>query len=468
MIAAPAKVLLPSIGQIGRLHDISVFGLLCAAMLLIFVSLTPTLAIHDDAYAYVEGAHSLRQNLGYIDTSGTPLNTWPPGYSFILSQFSNPLRAAYWINALSFVLAVSELFLAAIQNSWPRLAALGFAGAFGAGFLYSLATAAKPDILTYAVFLTAMSLVLHERPWSRTIGFVLVSALIPLKMIAVIFLPAIVLHDASKLKLSNLTGPRIEYLIGGSAWLAAAGFVLAFNFKTIGTLFGPYHELASLHGFVFQLWMFVLQFFRSFVANWYGPIGAPIPLAIFTTVLIIGLGALTALRRPKLGASARHIGVIILVLSWALEPVRPFDAEPRLMGYGMLLVLLGCAPNAAAGPRWVAYAAASLAASVLNTLLVDRSGAGHPQYAAMALQVGPFLDPIKPLYTNSRELVDVHLGKRSIRIHELPVTDEAACFLYVQLPNRDTMETSVWPIAVPTEPWTIKAEVEGAKLYCQP
>src|SRR5438128_40351 len=82
-------------------RDVVISLLLCGATLLLFVVLHSDIGINDiDAYAYIEGARSLRQGLGYVDTAGSALNTWPPGYSLLLSRFQDPLWASYWINAL--------------------------------------------------------------------------------------------------------------------------------------------------------------------------------------------------------------------------------------------------------------------------------------------------------------------------------------------------------------------------------
>src|SRR5262249_35980564 len=148
----------------------------------------------------------------------------------------------------------------------------------------------------------------------------------------------------------------------------------------------------------------------------------PIFLIVFFVVLIVALVALTSLHRAESGRNVRQVGVLLLSFSWMLEFIATFYADPRLMGYGILLVLVGCAPKSVASPRWVVYGAACLAAAVLNMTLVDSSGAGHPRYAAMAQSIDPFLDNKKPLYTNSYRLVEVYLGRRSIPVNVLPAS----------------------------------------------
>jgi hypothetical protein len=228
--------------------------------------------------------------------------------------------------------------------------------------------------------------------------------------------------------------------------LAALIALIAFNLRTLGTMIPPSHAKPTPNALAFELWRFILGFFRAFIANWYGSIRPPIFLTIFTAVLIAGLVALASLKRGEVGQDARRTGIAVLSLSWVLELVRIFYADPRLMGYGFLLALLGCAPRPTACFRWTAYGAACFGAAVLNAVLVDRSGAGHPLYAAMTRRVEPYLDPTKPLYTNSEGLVDAHLGIHSTPIKELPASSDAACFLDVRLPNYDAVGANVWPI----------------------
>jgi hypothetical protein len=443
--------------------------MLCGATFVFFVVLHSNIGINDiDAYAYIEGARSVRRGLGYVDPAGNALNHWPPGYSLLLSRFSDPLWASYWINALSLAVATSVLFLLALQSGWPSAAAVGLASAVGFGFFHSLASSAKPDILNYAVFLVAAFLVFEGRPWRQTMGFILMNVLIPVKFIAVVFFPAFLLHDIWKYKFVSATRRFPQYFIAGSVWMVSLMGVLVFNLRTLGGMFPPSVERPSPSGFILELWRFVYDFFREFLANWYGSIRPPIFLIIFFVVLIAGLVALTSLHRDEAGRNARQVGILILSLSWALEFIGNFGASPRLMGYGMLLVLVGCAPKSVASPRWLLYGAACLAAAVLNVMLVDSSGAGHPRYAAMAQSIEPFLDNKKTLYTNSDGLVDVYLGRRSIPVNVLPDSSEAACFLEVRLPNYDAVGAKVWPIAPSTETWRLVADVDGARLYCRP
>ena len=384
-------------------HTLIVCLLLSGGTFAFFVVSHPNIGINDvDAYAYIEGARSLRRGSGYINSDGTPLNHWPFGYSLLLSRFSEPLSASYWINALSLAGATTFLFLLALQNGWPRMAAGGLAVAIGFGFFHALARSAKPDILTYAVFLAAAFLVFENRPRSRTIGLILMSVLIPIKMIAVVFFPAFFLHDLWTYKLDLVFKRYLEYLVAGCIWITGLIFLLAFNLSTLGVLFPTSHERTNPNLLMLEVWRFVHDFFRQFLANWYGSIRSPIFLTVFALVLVSALIALTSLRCQKAGQNARQVGVLVLSLSWAIELIRIFYAGPRLMGYGILLALVGCAPKSTASLAWILYGAACLAAAVLNNALVESIGAGHPCYASMARTIEPFLDNTKLLYTNSQ------------------------------------------------------------------
>jgi hypothetical protein len=286
-------------------------------------------------------------------------------------------------------------------------------------------------------------------------------------MISVVFFPAFFFYDVWKYNLSDLIKRWWQYLFAGCAWLAAFFSLIAFNLMTLHTVFPPSHEKPTLNALTFEVWRFVQDFFRAFVANWYGTIRPPIYLTIFFAVLIIGLYSLASLKRETLGQDVRRTGMIIIGLSWLLELVRIFFAGPRLMGYGILLVILGCVPRTKTDLRWAAYAAACFGATILNIAMVDSSGAGHPLYAAMARRIEPYLDSTKPLYTNSQGLVDVHLGRHSIPIHELPASSDAICFLEVRLPNFDAIGAKVWPIDGSITTWTLIADVDGARLYCR-
>src|SRR5262245_57052337 len=89
-------------------HTLIVCLLLFGVTITFFVVSHSSIGITDmDAYAYIKGAQSFRRGSGYINSDGSPLNHWPPGYSLLLSRFRDPLWASYWVNALSLSVATS-------------------------------------------------------------------------------------------------------------------------------------------------------------------------------------------------------------------------------------------------------------------------------------------------------------------------------------------------------------------------
>jgi hypothetical protein len=97
----------------------------CLAISLLFV-LHPRLGIRDvDGYAYIMGARSLHQGNGYRSLTDEAFNHWPPGYSLVLSLFSDSIRAAILVNYFSFgvaagtgLLSPSAVWLELASSRW--------------------------------------------------------------------------------------------------------------------------------------------------------------------------------------------------------------------------------------------------------------------------------------------------------------------------------------------------------------
>src|SRR5688572_26674262 len=76
-----------------------------------FILLHPRIGIIDiDAIYYIEGAYSIADRGNYRWFFEQPLNIFPPAFSFILSFFTHPIEAAYYINAVSFGVAITMLY----------------------------------------------------------------------------------------------------------------------------------------------------------------------------------------------------------------------------------------------------------------------------------------------------------------------------------------------------------------------
>ncbi|MFI5301157.1 MAG: hypothetical protein ACHREM_23990, partial [Polyangiales bacterium] len=327
-----------------------------------FLALHRRLGIIDsDAEGYVVGARALREGKGYVDTFGHPLNHWPPGYSWLLSFFREPLPVALVLNAVSFGVAVAGLGLLALEGGWTVSTASALASVIGFGLLRDLAVSAKPDILTYAAFFVAAVLYLRGGFLSRVAALVLWSVLIPVKMIAVVFAPGILIGECITLGVGPFLRARHrESIAGAVAWFVALGLLLRFNLATIGRLAADSHEVATLSALRGEVVRFVVGTTRIGLINWYGSIRAPSIFVPCMAVLLLGVAAFASLRPGAQGRQLRWMGLSTLGLAWLLEGVRTYYAGPRLMGYSMLLVVVGLPPIASRARLWHAYAVGSV------------------------------------------------------------------------------------------------------------
>ena len=239
----------------------------------VFCILQPCITVtHLDAFSYIEGAISLARGDGYVSVEGDPLNHWPPGYSWLLSFFSRPLKASYWINAFSLAIAVFYLLRIVLRVGWPLFAGVGFASAAGFGFLSGLASSAMPEILTYAIFLGGTFSILWGSAGERRLAFIAIGLLPLLKSIAIVFVPAFILADVWTRGLKVLQQHFIEYLLGSVTLFISIGGVLLFNRLTIGEALPSSHPKPDASLLLQEGFRFFHDLFRSFLANWYGSI----------------------------------------------------------------------------------------------------------------------------------------------------------------------------------------------------
>src|SRR5262245_28163059 len=170
----------------------------CFSVLFMFL-LHPRLGIRDvDGYAYIMGARSLHQGLGYQDLTGDAFNHWPPGYSLLLSVFPDPMPAALVLNYLSFGVAIGLLYYLPRQHGWSWQAGLGFSVTLASGFFRLLANEVHADMLTYALFFAAVCFAIQGP--ARMLPALIWAFLIPIKLIAVVFLPPAVAADRIALR----------------------------------------------------------------------------------------------------------------------------------------------------------------------------------------------------------------------------------------------------------------------------
>jgi hypothetical protein len=442
-----------------------VVGLFLASVLGIFL-LHPRISIPDiDAHAAVIAAKSLQRSEGYRDLHGAPLNHWPPGYSFLLSLAPDPIRAALIINYGAFGAAVVMLFLLATEAGWSARLAVSCALALGFGLLRLLACMAKPDILTFFIFLLAAWLYLKKGNLARLVAYLLWGVLIPVKLIAVVFTPGALLADWW------LSGHRQfwrrvpQHVAALGFWLLFAGVVLAFNYFTVHAWSSPTYVDFSVGGLLKEIKRFAGSVFVGFLAVWYGPIRQAHVVGPVVLTIWAGMLAVSTLQRSPRGKPLLALGGAILLLSWFLEMARLYYADARLMGYGMILMLLGFVPRGRFLWSWFAYAAAVVVLALYNVFSIVSVGTNHSAYAEVAGKIAAVGLPNGPKVSNSFHLLDVHAGiptRPALFVDQLP---RGTVYIKITLPNYDGLAHTVWPAATLDASWREVASLEGATVY---
>ena len=408
-----------------------------------------------DAFAYVVAAYSLQQGTGYRTLTGEPLNHWPPGYSWLLALFPDPLAAALVVNACAFGAAVGLAYALSRRAGWSTSTAVSLAVVLGAGFFRHLATNAEPDILVYAAFLAATYLLWVGRPGMRIGALVLLSALVPLKLIAIPFTPAAVLTAV----MSRRIGTRWELALAATTWLLAVASICVFNDLTIGVIIPDSHPVATLASVAENLALFPRSVLRDLVSFWAGSIFSVRGLVFFGTLLLAGASALATLRPSRSQRWLVLLGGSVLVLSLGMELARDFSAEARLLAYGLLVLLCGVRPVVAtARTRWLTYAALAVVTAVVEGQSTDTYGLNDPRYASLARDVAAAGIPSGPLYTNAPRVLDLH-----VRIPTIGAADAAA--IAAARPADSYLQFDE-PVATPPPAgWCRAWRIPGAALF---
>jgi hypothetical protein len=439
-------------------------GLLsCAATAFLFV-LHPRLGVRDvDAYAYIMGARSLHEGNGYRGLTGEAFNHWPPGYSLLLSVFPDSMTAAMIINYLSFGLAVGFLYYLLRQSGWTWQAAGGFSLVLASGFFRLLANTPHADIFTYALFLASICAVTQWRQ-SRLLPSLTWALLIPVKLIAVVFLPPALFADSitSRHDWKNILRTYLPGLVASS--VAIAG-ILFFNYLTIRTWIPPSHAHTSLEMLFSGAGIFIISIPREFLFNWHGSVTSPLPRIAFPACMLLAAICLLSLRPAAEGKWFRVYGALYFVCSGLLLLVRWYDPYVRLVGYGLIILLLGFRPRRWADPIWLSYGFMSLAVGAVNAVTVNSLGSNDPRYADLAAQVRSYYEDSKIVATNSFHLLDLHANIPSVPVTDYANAAQYETFLWVTLPSFDPGSSSVTTIAHPGEDWCEQKQLVGGILF---
>jgi hypothetical protein len=427
--------------------------------------LYPRLGIRDiDGYAYIMGARCLHRGLGYYSLTGEPFNTWPPGYSLLLSPFRDPTLGALIVNYLSFGAAVCLIYYLSRRLGWSWQAGLGFSVMLASGFFRLLANSAHADMLTYAVFLAATCFVVSGR---RALPGLIWAFLVPVKLIAIVFLPASIIADWITTTPTNWKRLFRSYSPGVIAAAMLVGAILAFNFITTHTWTGGGHAKSSLILLVSAIGDFLFSVPRSFLYSWYGTMKAPFPMTAFVVCMILATICLTSLRPTREGKWLRIYGIAILVLAGLLFCVRYFDVTARLVGYGLIILMLGFQSKKWANNVWILYGFVSLIIGIINGLSANSLGSNDPRYAVLAAELRSYYKGSDVVATNSFYILDLHANIPSIPVVSYAEADFYEKFFWVLLPRFDSIASPVWPMPRPGKGWCEEKEFSGGVLFAR-
>lgn len=457
-----------------HLNNSTIFVSILFSIALLFAFLLyPRIGVIDiDAITYIIGTYSLKSGNGYQDFEGVPITTWPPGYSLILSVFPlKPLVTATIVNNISFSVAIIIVYCLAKQNRWSNLFALCFTSIIAAGFFRSIAFFAKPDILTYALFLVGTFIYWQPRSTTtRFWAFTLWNLLIPIKLVTAVITPAALL---SELIIDfHRHGLRLNirsYIYPTLSWFLSLGSLLLYNRWVSSAAMPINHAPASFIGFFQEIVDFIISIPRTTLSYWYGTLNEPIALMCFGISLFVGVLAVSTLRPNWNNHQHLYFGLLLVLLTFALLIVRKFDANIRTMGYGILIILLMFRPITLNRSHiiWIAYATTMLISTFLNVFLVNGQGINLAMYETLANQMERSLptDSNTTIYSNGYKIIDLHLGIPSITNSNAPPSTRGNYYLLVNLPNVDGIMQTVGEPPMLNDEWCSLREGIGGTLY---
>lgn len=415
-----------------------------------------------DGYAYIIGARSLHRGAGYRSLLGEPLNHWPPGYSLLLSPFRDPIAAALVINYLSFGAALGLLYYLLRRVGWSWQAGLGASVVLGSGFFRLLANEAHADILSYALFFLAGCLVIRSD--KRTLPALIWALIVPIKLIAIVFLPPAIAADR------RATGEDWQQLARAYATpifvtALALGVILAFNRVTAGALIPSSHGSSSLEVLFRGAKSFLVSIPRTFLFDWHGPVMSPFPRLAFAICMSLCGICLSSLRPAEETRWFRLYGAGFLICSAILLCIRSFDPSARLVGYGLIMLMLGLRPKKWANGAWLLYGVSSLTTGVVNSRTVNSLGVNDPRYAELAIEFRAIYRGSGEVATNSFHILDLHANIPSVPVTDYSQLGSYRTFLWVTLPRFDAVTTSVTPMHYPGLDWCEEARLTGGVVF---
>jgi hypothetical protein len=425
--------------------------------------LHPRLAIRDgDGYSYIMGARSLRRGAGYRDLAGTGFNHWPPGYSLLLSVFPDAVRAAQALNYFFFGVTVGLLYYLLRRFGWDWQPALGFTLALGSGFFRLITNEAHADILTYALFF--MGIALAVRGTGRLLPGLIWAFLVPIKLIAVIFLPSAFVADVVARR-ESWKRCLWSYAPAAIMTAIAVGGVMTFNALTVGALSS--NAKSSAGTLVWGVERFVVSILRRFLFDWHGSVSTPFPKVALPLCIVLAGICFCFLRPAPDGGWLRVYGVAYLVCTWLLLSVRFFDPSVRLTGYGLIVLIMGFRPMKRARGIWLLYGLVSLAVGITNGMTTNCLGSNDPRYAQLAFEFRSYYRGADIVATNSFHILDLHANIASVPVADYSEADRYQKFFWVTLPEFDALPVTITPMPRPGRGWCEERQFSGGILFAR-
>jgi hypothetical protein len=331
------------------------------------------------------------------------------------------------------------------------------------------------------LFFAALCFVVER---SRTLPGLIWALLVPVKFIAIVFLPAAVGADwlASGHRYKTLWR---TYMPSAILTTISLGSIFAFNHFSSHTWMPPNHWKPTAEVLVGCAKAFIISIPRIFLFDWYGSLSLPFARIAFPLCMMLAGACLSSLRSPKEGRWFRIYAFLWMTCAALLLSVRAFDTSARLAGYSLIVLILGFRPKQSANALWLLYGFASLITGVVNATSVNSLGSNDPRYAELAHEFHSFYDDSSVIATNAEHILDLHANIPSIPVASLSEADHFRRtefpngdadvvgddtltfqkFFWVTLPSFDAVATMVKLVPHPGREWCEERRFNGGVLF---